>query len=98
MLKLYDLKTEYRVNPIGLDVARPAFSWKLLSDSRCVLQRSCRITVWDGDRCVWDSGTLETDASLCHIYAGEALKPRTVPRHSGGHGQTRRSRRHRRQL
>ncbi len=92
MLKLYDLKTEYRANPIGLDVSRPAFSWKLHSDKRGVLQRSCRLTVWDGDRCVWDSGTLETGASLCHIYAGEALKRRTEYRVtvevSDNHGET----------
>ena len=32
MLKLCDLKIEYRVNPIGLDEPQPAFSWKLKSD------------------------------------------------------------------
>ena len=77
MLKLYDLKTEYRVNPIGLDVARPAFSWKLRSDRRGVRQRACRITVWDKDTGVWDSGRMETEQSLYHVYAGAALKART---------------------
>ena len=31
MLILYDLETEYRRNPIGLDEPHPAFSWKLRS-------------------------------------------------------------------
>ena len=80
MLKLYDLKTEYRVNPIGLDEPRPAFSWKMKSDGRGIRQASCRITVSEGDVCVWDTGVLETDRSLFHVYAGKALKPRAAYR------------------
>lgn len=38
MLKLYDQKTEYRVNPIGLDVPQPAFSWKLKSDKKAYVR------------------------------------------------------------
>ena len=80
MVKLYDLKTEYRVNPIGLDEPRPAFSWKLKSDKKGVYQDSCRITVFDGEACVWDSGWLKTGQSLYHVYAGKALKPRAAYR------------------
>ena len=78
MLTLYDLKTEYRTDPIGLDVQRPAFSWKLSSDRRGVRQASCRLTVREGETTVWDTGVLETDQSLYHVYDGEALKPRTA--------------------
>ena len=80
MLKLYDLKTEYRVNPIGLDEPQPAFSWKLKSDKTGIRQNSCRITVFEGEDCTWDSGWLKTEKSLYHVYAGRALKPRAAYR------------------
>ena len=31
-MKLYDLRTEYKVNPIGITEKNPRFSWKLESD------------------------------------------------------------------
>ena len=80
MLKLYDLKTEYRGNPIGLDEPQPAFSWKLKSDKTGIRQDSCRITVFEGELCAWDSGWLKTEKSLYHVYAGRALKPRAACR------------------
>ena len=80
MLKLCDLKIEYRVNPIGLDEPQPAFSWKLKSDKKGVYQDSCRITVFEGEICVWNSGWLKTGQSLYHVYAGKALKPRAAYR------------------
>lgn len=80
MLNLYDLKTDYRMNPIGLDVSRPAFSWKLHSSRRGVTQAACRIRVFVGESLVWDSGVLKTDQSLHHVYAGSPLAPRTCYR------------------
>ena len=80
MLKLYDLKTEYRVNPVGLYEPQPAFSWKLKSDRNNVHQQSCRIRVYKDEACVWDTGLLETDQSLYHVYAGEPLEPRACYR------------------
>ena len=80
MLKLYDLKTEYRVNPIGLDAARPAFSWKLDSDRQNVTQRAYRLRVFAGESCVWDSGEQESEQSLYHVYGGPALEPRCAYR------------------
>lgn len=77
MLKIYDLQTEYRSNPIGLDEKRPAFSWKLQSDSRDTRQASCRIRVLQDGRTVWDTGLLHTDQSVYHVYDGEPLTPQT---------------------
>ena len=31
-MKLYDLRIEYKVNPIGITEKNPRFSWKLESD------------------------------------------------------------------
>ena len=77
MLELYDLKTEYRRHPIGMDVPKPAFSWKMRSDRKGTRQTGCRVRVFRGGECVWDTGRMETDASLYHIYDGKPLEPRT---------------------
>ncbi len=42
-LKVTGLECEYTVNPIGLDVPKPRFSWKLESKENSVLQASYRI-------------------------------------------------------
>ena len=77
MLEVYDLKTEYRSNPIGLDVPEPAFSWKLHSGRKNVKQASCRILVSTAENVVWDSGVLDTEQSLYHVYAGKQLQAKT---------------------
>lgn len=41
MLKLYDLATEYKREPLGLDEAQPRFGWKLDSDRQDTLQTAC---------------------------------------------------------
>ena len=33
MVKVFDLRTEYKENPLGLDVTRPRLSWKIASDA-----------------------------------------------------------------
>lgn len=75
MLIIYDLETEYRVNPVGIDETNPAFSWKLKSTQNGTMQKSYRITVSKGGNCLWDSGTVETECSLYIPYEGEALQP-----------------------
>ena len=37
------LRTEYQINPIGIDIAQPRFSWQVLSDKRDVMQTGYRI-------------------------------------------------------
>ena len=43
MLNIYDVRTEYRENPIGIDAQEPRFSWKLRSDKQNVMQECYRI-------------------------------------------------------
>lgn len=78
MLTIYDLKTEYRTNPIGIEEKHPAFSWKLKSDKKNTLQTACRILVSRDGALQWDSGKLETPESLFHVYDGLALQPAAV--------------------
>lgn len=69
-MKIFDMKTEYRVNPIGIDTARPRFSWKLKSEERNVMQCSYRILACsepDGADLIWDSGRIESGQSQ-HVH------------------------------
>lgn len=76
MLKIYDLKTEYKKDPLGIDAEHPRFSWKIESDNRNVLQTAYRIVAKSGDKIIWDTGLIEEGESQHIRYAGEALKSR----------------------
>ena len=76
MLTLYDLTAEYKTEPLGLDEAKPRFSWKLRSDTPNTLQTAFRLTVSGGGE-VWDTGKTESGQSILIEYAGAGLKPCT---------------------
>ena len=64
MLKLYDLTTEYKREPLGLDEAQPRFGWKLVSDQQDTVQASYRLQIVQGGDVVWDSGRVESAQSI----------------------------------
>ncbi len=71
-----DLRVEGRVNPVGIDTAVPAFSWRMESPAVGARQQAWQVIVRDRDgRTVWDSGLTEGSESLGISYAGEALQP-----------------------
>ncbi|MBQ7370433.1 MAG: family 78 glycoside hydrolase catalytic domain [Blautia sp.] len=74
-----NLKTQGRVNPLGVDTAAPAFSWQMQSSEIGAAQQSYQIKVNDaaGNE-VWDSGVVESNASAEILYEGEALAPATA--------------------
>ena len=80
-MRPYDLRCEYLINPLGLDVAAPRFFWKLKSNlQRNVSQSAWRLQVADNplfDHPSWDSGEVECDCSTHVEYEGEQLKART---------------------
>ena len=80
-MRLYDLRTEYRINPIGLTVKAPRFSWKMESDEKNTLQNSYQIIVKaqekNAERTVWDSGVKEKATSVLISYEGEELASET---------------------
>ncbi|OUP85424.1 alfa-L-rhamnosidase [Lachnoclostridium sp. An169] len=76
-MKLYDLRTEYRKNPIGLDVAVPRFSWKIESEEKNTVQEKYRIEVTAGDKKVWDTQEVKSADSVLIPYGGEALTDET---------------------
>ena len=73
-MKLYDLRTEYRKNPIGLTEKAPRFSWKMESEEQNTIQTAYEIKVTDENgNIVWNSGKKASDQSVLIPYEGETL-------------------------
>jgi alpha-L-rhamnosidase len=60
---------------LGLDVAKPRFSWKLWHAGRAQEQTSYRLVVLHRNKTHWDSGTVASAQSTLVPYAGPALLP-----------------------
>jgi alpha-L-rhamnosidase len=71
-----NLRLENRINPIGMDVPTPRFSWQLVSGKRNVMQTAYEIRVTDksGKSIVWNSGKQPGDQSIYIPYAGRPLQ------------------------
>jgi alpha-L-rhamnosidase len=80
-MRPYDLKCEYKANPLGIDTEAPRFFWKLKAAlKRGAAQSARRIEVADNaffEPLYWDSGEVPDGASVHVEYEGPALKPRT---------------------
>ncbi len=75
---LYALRTEDMVEPIGVDVPAPAFSWKMRSDILGQHQTAYRVEIAADDGTVmWDSGKTAGRDSVDILYEGEALAAST---------------------
>ncbi|MEK3910393.1 alpha-L-rhamnosidase [Paenibacillus sp. FSL H7-0331] len=79
-LEVGQLLCESMVNPVGIDILVPRFSWQLKSVRRGVLQAAYRIMVADteeklsqGTDLIWDSGKVQSDESVFCAYEGEQL-------------------------
>lgn len=83
--RIYDLKTEFATNPIGIGTYRPRFSWKY-SHPRSwekathfqVLVASTTESLASGKGDLWDSGKAPTGRSPLVEYDGHPLKSRSV--------------------
>jgi alpha-L-rhamnosidase len=82
-VRVSDLRCEYRVDPVGLDVAQPRLSWILLAQERGQKQGAYQILVASsaetlehnkGD--LWDSRKVSSDQSSQVMYTGKALSSR----------------------
>lgn len=76
-----DLRCEYRVDPLGIDVTRPLLSWVVESSRRGQRQTAYRILVASDKKNLkqekadlWDSGKVESDQSAHVVYKGKQLK------------------------
>ena len=74
-LKVANLLTENRINPVGIDAAQPRFTWQLASDRRNTMQAAYEITVSTAaKKIVWKSGKVNSDSSVRVAYKGAALQ------------------------
>ncbi len=78
------LEVEHLVTPIGIDAARPRFSWQMADARRGARESAYRILVATapsrlapGRADVWDSGVVAADATVDVTYAGAPLRPRS---------------------
>ena len=79
-LAVSDLRCEYRVDPLGIDAARPRLGWVLASARRGEAQTAYRVIVARslealaadrGD--LWDSGRIASAETLSVLYSGTPL-------------------------
>jgi hypothetical protein len=77
MLTIYELKTDYRVNPLGIEIMEPRFSWKMKSSEDNTMQASYHIQIISQYGTVWNTGEVQSDQSVYVEYKGEALLPTT---------------------
>jgi hypothetical protein len=80
-LKPVDLRCEFGVDPMGLDVSTPHFSWKLESATRGQRQTARRILVASSEALLakeqgdlWDSGKTDSDEQVQIPYGGRPLQ------------------------
>jgi hypothetical protein len=68
-IRLINLKTEYTSVPLGIDVARPRFSWQMASELPGCYQTAFQIIVTDeAGNTVWNSGKKRESGSLNISY------------------------------
>jgi alpha-L-rhamnosidase len=75
-----NLRCENRINPMGIDLPAPRFSWQLVSDHRNTQQTAYEIRVSDpsGKISLWRSGKQQSTQSLFVPYGGPMLKSSSV--------------------
>jgi alpha-L-rhamnosidase len=79
-----ELRCEYRVNPLGINEARPGLGWVLESTGRGQKQTAYQVLVAGSEENLepnkadmWDSGKVESAESVQVVYAGKPVKSRT---------------------
>ena len=77
------LRTNQRIDPLGIDSTRPVLSWQSDSKARNWMQTAYRVLVAssvanlrNGNGDLWDSGRRESSESVNIPYEGPALKSR----------------------
>jgi len=78
-LRVEGLRCEGRIEPLGIETARPVLSWKIASEGRGVVQKAYQILVAsneehlkDGKADLWDSGRTESGSQQV-AYGGTPL-------------------------
>ncbi len=76
-----DLRCDYAVNPLGVDSPSPRLFWKLVDGQRGARQTAYEILAASSEKNlahqngdVWDSGKVDSDATIQITFPGEKLK------------------------
>lgn len=79
-----ELRVDDLTTPLGIDDSTPRFSWQLQDPTRGALQTAYEVLVASkatllrvGKADIWDSGRVNSDASLNVRYGGPAITPST---------------------
>jgi alpha-L-rhamnosidase len=80
-LKVLNLRTEYKVNPLGIGTSNPRVGWQLVSEQFNTLQTAYRIKgaffeddLSKDEKLQWDSGIIKSSQSVNVPYDGPALQ------------------------
>src|SRR5882724_3993046 len=76
-IKLVNLRTEYRTNPLGIGTLTPRLSWELNSSHHGVTQSAYRIILYQDTitNQFYDTQKQESPTSIGITYNGPALSP-----------------------
>lgn len=73
-MKVFDLRTNYRTNPIGIGKQTPRLSWKIADERYGVKQVDYQIRAYIDGIQVFDSGIISSDQSQHVPYGGSELQ------------------------
>jgi alpha-L-rhamnosidase len=83
MTTISNPKSEYRINPLGIDTPDPRLSWQMQTDRQGARQTAYRVLVastqenlQDDSADYWDSARIDSDQSTHIVYAGKPLESR----------------------
>lgn len=81
-MKVLNLKTEYKVNPIGIGTSNPRVGWQLVAEQFNTIQTAYRIKgallkedLSKDEKLQWDSGIINSSQSVNVPYDGPTLQP-----------------------
>lgn len=83
MTTITHLTTEYRANPLGIDITAPRLGWQMQTDRPGARQTAYQIRAASdpqqlstGSADLWDTGRVVSDQSIHVVYAGQPLQSR----------------------
>jgi alpha-L-rhamnosidase len=74
-----NLTCDHKINPVGIDNAKPRFSWKIYGTGNNIMQTAYSIKVSSDpkfSKIVWQADNVKSDESVLRLYAGPELKSR----------------------
>lgn len=84
IMNIENMRCEYQIHPLGIDIPHPRFSWQLSDTRRGACQQAYRVLVgtdslalFSDEADMWDSKEVKSSTTNNITYAGKAFAPRT---------------------